>query len=1039
MFQTFEELALKRQKWIDVNRENGFEEGIQQLLTDLYPDNAHFIYELLQNAEDSGAQVVRFTLTPDEIEFEHDGNRLFDLADVESITSIGRSNKRDDPTNIGKFGVGFKAVFAYTSSPEIHSGRFHFRIHDLVVPETVPSIIMNDKETRFLFPFNHFTKQAVKAVEEIERGLRELNDNTLLFLSHIHTIEYLFPDGSLGFLKRIEHDGGRIEIYAQQPDRSENISHWLRYQNDVEVIDEKGMLKSCRIAIAYSLADDNKCTYGLKIIPLDHGQVSIYFPAEKEPSNLRFHIHAPFASTVARDNVRDCEANRLLVNCLAELIVESLFDIRDSGLMSILVLESLPIRRNDYPENGLLFPIFSTIKQKLIQEEFLPADDGLFVSAVNGKLAEAEWLRKLLRDEKLTKLLGTEKAIKWISGEITEKGIHRDLWKYIKDELTVEEITSDSFARKINYSFLSSQSDEWFIEFYGYLSGLEALWRAPRWDRDSPGLLRVKPILRLHGGSTIEPFKSDGTTLNAYLPLLDSTDFPVVKPSIVNDEKARNFLTRLGLSEPDIFDDIVERVLPKYSNENISSISPQEHLTDIQKILRALISASDGGKKQFIQKAMQTPFLRGASDNGTFYWRKPAEVCVDVPYIETGLAELTSIHKKDVLWNGYSDQFGDLIKNFIDFLKGVGAMHYLVVEEANIHSNPKQEEWLKDSYQWAKETHTGIYEDYSIDSIESYLKVRSITVGRLIWQAVIRADRKATRAKYRPNQAYPTHEGDSQLVYHLKSFAWVPDKVGEFRRPQDMTRDELRTDFLYDDRNGLLTAIGFGEQAKKRSEDYVSQNNHAKNMGFESAEEAEKMAHVAKFLRERGQSPDKLLEQFMPTSDKKEPPFPSRPFVNPERREERLTEQISNAPDKHYEKREKSVRITNGAIDPKTWLRNQYTNDDDQMVCQICKEEMPFRKRDGKHYFEKKEVLSYLSKEHDAQYLALCPLCAAKYNEFVILDNDIMDKLQNAIISAENCEVPISLGDQDTNIRFVETHLHDLKIILNNMQTRGLI
>lgn len=136
MSPTIESLAQKRQRWIDVNRENNFEEGIKRLLTELYPDNAHFIYELLQNAEDPCASVVRFTLSNEEIEFEHNGERLFDLKDVESITSIGASTKRDDPTSIGKFGVGFKAVFAYTSTPEIHSGDFHFRIQDLVVPVT---------------------------------------------------------------------------------------------------------------------------------------------------------------------------------------------------------------------------------------------------------------------------------------------------------------------------------------------------------------------------------------------------------------------------------------------------------------------------------------------------------------------------------------------------------------------------------------------------------------------------------------------------------------------------------------------------------------------------------------------------------------------------------------------------------------------------------------------------------------------------------------------------------------------------------------
>ena len=42
-----------------------------------------------------------------------------------------------------------------------------------------------------------------------------------------------------------------------------------------------------------------------KIKPLDQGQVCIYFPAEKETSNLRFSWPscAPFASTVARDSI----------------------------------------------------------------------------------------------------------------------------------------------------------------------------------------------------------------------------------------------------------------------------------------------------------------------------------------------------------------------------------------------------------------------------------------------------------------------------------------------------------------------------------------------------------------------------------------------------------------------------------------------------------------------------------------------------------------------------------------------------------------
>ena len=55
--------------------------GIRKIVEDLYPDNAHFIYELLQNAEDTCATKVTFTLTIEGLTFEHNG-RFFDTPDT---------------------------------------------------------------------------------------------------------------------------------------------------------------------------------------------------------------------------------------------------------------------------------------------------------------------------------------------------------------------------------------------------------------------------------------------------------------------------------------------------------------------------------------------------------------------------------------------------------------------------------------------------------------------------------------------------------------------------------------------------------------------------------------------------------------------------------------------------------------------------------------------------------------------------------------------------------------------------------------------
>lgn len=66
-------LSLSRKKWLESSQDNGFDQGLLKLLTELYPDKAHFIYELLQNAEDAQASSVSFILHKDYLEFIHDG------------------------------------------------------------------------------------------------------------------------------------------------------------------------------------------------------------------------------------------------------------------------------------------------------------------------------------------------------------------------------------------------------------------------------------------------------------------------------------------------------------------------------------------------------------------------------------------------------------------------------------------------------------------------------------------------------------------------------------------------------------------------------------------------------------------------------------------------------------------------------------------------------------------------------------------------------------------------------------------------------
>src|SRR3954464_165372 len=157
MTNWFDELSSTRREWVTVTRRNGFEAGIRGSTVDKYADPAHFVYEFLQNAEDQEATWVRFHLEAGGLVFTPNG-KPFTRQDVESITGIGNSEKPKQANKIGRFGLGFKSVFAVSDRPEIYTAldgaAFAFAVEDLVVPVRIAAgTDLTDGETRFVLPF----------------------------------------------------------------------------------------------------------------------------------------------------------------------------------------------------------------------------------------------------------------------------------------------------------------------------------------------------------------------------------------------------------------------------------------------------------------------------------------------------------------------------------------------------------------------------------------------------------------------------------------------------------------------------------------------------------------------------------------------------------------------------------------------------------------------------------------------------------------------------------------------------------------------
>lgn len=427
-------LKEKRIKWVEASRENNFEAGIKNLLTELYPDNAHFIYELLQNAEDAGATKVSFNLEADKITTIHNGTRLFNQRDVEGITSIGEGTKRDDINKIGKFGVGFKAVFSYTTSPQIFSGDFHFEIRNLVVPYMIKPINKKTDETVFIFSFNNARKPANIAFQEIKKGLKELNKITLLFLSNIREINIKFEGSATQILKIDNPDTPFVRITDTKYNQTYTFLCFKEYLPNSNIL---------YAGIAFEVQEDQK-SRKLYIKQPTKGEVSIYFPAEKESSNLFFHLHAPFSSTVARDSIKNIKDNNQLIGLIANLLCDATKWIKDNKFLDHNFLKCLP--NNDDNLSEFYKPIQARIIRLFQNEKYLPCDDDDYHPA-NKCFRSSKSIKDII-DINILKILSEIEVntdIYWIKNP-SQRNSRED--KFIQ-QLEVAEITEENILQNI--------------------------------------------------------------------------------------------------------------------------------------------------------------------------------------------------------------------------------------------------------------------------------------------------------------------------------------------------------------------------------------------------------------------------------------------------------------------------------------------------------------------------------------------------------------------------------------------------------------
>ena len=327
----FEELSRKRKGFDESVQENNFAKGIYQSTVEKYPDPVHFIYELLQNAEDQEATEAQFVLSAHSLVFRHNG-KSFTRSDVDNITSIGNSHKIREPNKIGSFGIGFKSVFAITDRPEIYTQlekkRFAFAIEHLVVPVALSE---NDKQsqhsnTQFIFPF--IKRQGRTLYPKIRERLSTLGFEALLFLQHLISIEWQAGAEYHGKYAHTVKDvsGGRHELCGdnvEKGQRRQSTVEYLMFTRKVRLKNENERKLDVRIAFRL----DEKGS----IIAERDQKLAVYFPTE-QATGLNFRLHGPFLLTDNRANIKsDDDTNKKLIQECAILLGESIQHIQEAA------------------------------------------------------------------------------------------------------------------------------------------------------------------------------------------------------------------------------------------------------------------------------------------------------------------------------------------------------------------------------------------------------------------------------------------------------------------------------------------------------------------------------------------------------------------------------------------------------------------------------------------------------------------------------------------------------------------------------------
>lgn len=974
-------------------------EKVLSVIINQYSDRTHFIYEILQNAEDVGAEHIKFHLTKEALEVYHNG-RPFDEKDIIGVCGIANGTK-DDGTRIGHFGIGFKSVYCYTDIPQIYSDKYHFQIKNQLFPEEIAGKKgLSAEETCIILPFNKAEVKSSTAFNEIKEALtRKITADSILMLNNIEHV-YIDIDG---FGKKIEIDKIKNQISSLDNGKVFSLGVSTVFTSDEgkeEAFDKDYLFFSDNnketSVVVYAVGGSD----GKLLLPIKNAKIYAFFPTARE-AHQNFYIHAPFDTTPARDNFKEGEEygkhNLDLISNICDLITDSLIWMRDHGYLSLRGLNTVfPIY--EYEDTDLLYGLYeNSIAIINSGVELLPTNiPGVYKAIENICVPQYAVIVDVFSDDDLHQLIDRRKS--WLAKEISLDA-YSQLRKFLNDNFKLTTLGWSHLVIKMTAPYLERKDLVWMERLMEHIESYCIRKSSDRNYLDVSGI----PLVRTSEQKQICACDSNGH----YLVYLNNHSVATYKidQSFLNSESIKRFYRNaLQIPDYDVVRQSIDTILPRYSTRQVQR-TIDENIEDL-KTLKDAVSVNPELKEMIADKYVVT-------DGNS--WYQPGELYIRSDELRSGYSLMKGIINFKYLSDAYYGGSSFSVKLDDEFFRRIGCNSTIRVVQAskNDYLNAVQKyigmkergnlyaKIFSKTYQSQKLNWGFNYERFNELFREMDYK-KSLRIARFLNANFTKFDIQG-RIDGANDMHFSGKSLESAVIYTMIGLIlcfekWIYIKGNDTPySPLEVDRHDLRAEYLQCKR--LIENLPFKE-VKNALIDYLSQNidnetdlelvkrylanpealiKAANAMAKSEAREEAKRGKSSS-IRDLIQNADKAQSDGRMASNDFE--------VNPisetgkRKREENLDKILAESMNQEvYVAKGLQFASRTSNEEERQFLLSEYSGS-----CQICGKQII--KHNGEEYFEAINVIKFSSMNANLartsklgwNSLCLCPNCAAEYN-----------------------------------------------------------